>query len=745
MPVAIWRSPYALSSTLAGSQLLSADAFIKLPGGGFLAVTRDTNGGDHADLRRFAADGTPLGTEVSFASGSGAPNEPPSLGQMADGRIVATWKTNFGAVSVRFLDAEGTPMGSAFSVPSMAAGTFDKAQIVGLAGGGFALAGESTSNDPGDPGGGIRYQVFGANGAAIGTPALANTTLTSNQGNATVVALANGGFVVAWNSADTGDGMEGCVRLRRFDATGTPAGADAILNTTSANAAFDPELATLADGRIIAVWGNSGTPFRGRFLSSAGVPEGTDFQLDMEASGAPTVLSAVTALQDGGFLMTVVDSVGSVRTRVFNVNGVPSGTTLVVATSGGDAIIEVTATELADGRVAIGWTSQSPSFDLESRVAIVDPRPFEFTLVHANTVSYGSESTNLVNGTTGADTVFLMGGNDTVHGNDGDDLLYGGAGADTLNGDGGNDFLVGGLGGDALNGGSGFNTASWQNETQGAMINLTNQSFNGFAAAGDTLSSINAYYLTEFGDSFINGAAGGYIYGFGGGDILTGGSGSEFIDGGLGGDTINGGPGFDYASYANAASAVTVNLITPASNMGEAAGDAISNIEAFYLSAHADTFVGQTGQNVVFGGGGADTLFGGVNANDWLFGEGGNDFLSGGVFNDLLSGGAGADTYAFASWVGNGIDSILDFTTGSDKFQLSGSGFGLLPGAAIVNGVNFFAAASPFAASAQGTLLYATGVGILYYDPDGSGAGAAIALAQLLGAPSLSAGDFAVV
>ncbi|MGC5198298.1 hypothetical protein ACLD7X_016095, partial [Aphanothece microscopica RSMan92] len=119
-------------------------------------------------------------------------------------------------------------------------------------------------------------------------------------------------------------------------------------------------------------------------------------------------------------------------------------------------------------------------------------------------------------------------------------------------------------------------------------------------------------------------------------------------------------------------------------------------------------------------------------------------FLSGGNFDDLLSGGAGADTYAFASWVGNGFDSILDFTSGQDRFQLTGSGFGLLAGTAIVNGVNFIAAASPFATSAQGTMLYATGFGILYYDPDGSGAGAAIALAQITGAPVVTAEDFMV-
>ena len=36
-----------------------------------------------------------------------------------------------------------------------------------------------------------------------------------------------------------------------------------------------------------------------------------------------------------------------------------------------------------------------------------------------------------------------------------------------------------------------------------------------FAAAGDTVTNFEAYYLTNSADSFTNAGAGGYIYGFG--------------------------------------------------------------------------------------------------------------------------------------------------------------------------------------------------------------------------------------
>lgn len=357
---------------------------------------------------------------------------------------------------------------------------------------------------------------------------------------------------------------------------------------------------------------------------------------------------------------------------------------------------------------------------------------------------WGGAGSDSLNGDFGDDLIEGGANNDTLDGGFGNDLLFGGEGTDTVLGSGELDFIDGGLGADSMSGGDGFDSVSWYSSSIGVAVNMSSQLLNDFGAAGDQLGGFEAYYLTEFGDVFTNDGLGGYVYGFGGADVLIGGTGTDFLAGGAGGDTINGGAGFDYTSYGNAASGIRLDFTNMATNTGEAAGDQVSNVEAFYLTAQNDVFIGQSGQNIVFGGDGDDQLNGGLGANDWLFGEAGNDFLSGGSLDDLLAGGAGADTYAFASWVGNGFDSILDFVSGQDKFQLTGSGFGLLAGTAITNGFNFVAGAAPAATGARGTLLYATGTGILSYDPDGTGAGAAIALAQILGAPTLVAGDFIV-
>jgi Ca2+-binding RTX toxin-like protein len=66
----------------------------------------------------------------------------------------------------------------------------------------------------------------------------------------------------------------------------------------------------------------------------------------------------------------------------------------------------------------------------------------------------------------------------------------------------------------------------------------------------------------------------------------------------------------------------------------------------------------------MFGGGGADTFIGGA-MGDLLHGAGGAD---------TLTGGGGADTFQYRSTSDTGIgssDHILDFTSGTDKVDLS--------------------------------------------------------------------------
>jgi Ca2+-binding RTX toxin-like protein len=136
------------------------------------------------------------------------------------------------------------------------------------------------------------------------------------------------------------------------------------------------------------------------------------------------------------------------------------------------------------------------------------------------------------------------------------------------------------------------------------------------------------------------------------------------------------------------------------------------------------------------GDGGANSLTGTVN-NDTLIGLAGNDTLTGSM---------GADRFVFntALNAGTNVDTITDFSSGTDKILLDH-----LILTALTTGT---LAASSFVAEAGATahdgndyLLYDTTTGNLAYDADGTGAQAAVLFATLTGHPGLVAGDLAGV
>ncbi len=105
------------------------------------------------------------------------------------------------------------------------------------------------------------------------------------------------------------------------------------------------------------------------------------------------------------------------------------------------------------------------------------------------------------------------------------------------------------------------------------------------------------------------------------------------------------------------------------------------------------------------GGDGADTLFGGV-GDDTLTGGFGNDVLEGGAGIDILTGNDGGDFFFFGApsdgvavssniaFQFGGQDVITDFVSGTDKIEISNTGFSL--GGSLINNTNFFIINSQF-------------------------------------------------
>ena len=132
-----------------------------------------------------------------------------------------------------------------------------------------------------------------------------------------------------------------------------------------------------------------------------------------------------------------------------------------------------------------------------------------------------------------------------------------------------------------------------------------------------------------------------------------------------------------------------------------------------------------------------------------LKGGSGHDRLDGGSGRDTLYGGSGKDAFLFtvAPSAGN-LDSLRDFSPKDDAiwlenklFQGIGSGSLAKPKTMLAEAFHLGTAA----ADAQDRILYDQGSGSLFYDPDGTGAAAAVRFAVIATKTALTHADFLVI
>ena len=131
-------------------------------------------------------------------------------------------------------------------------------------------------------------------------------------------------------------------------------------------------------------------------------------------------------------------------------------------------------------------------------------------------------------------------------------------------------------------------------------------------------------------------------------------------------------------------------------------------------------------------------------------GGAGNDVITGTAFADVLKGGAGIDTVTLGTGADtlvfnslSGIDTIADYNPTDDLIQLAKSAMaalgtvGGLTDAEFESGVGLTAAVD-----ATTRIFYNETTGDLFYDADGSGAGAATQLATFSNKPTLTHNEF---
>ena len=288
-------------------------------------------------------------------------------------------------------------------------------------------------------------------------------------------------------------------------------------------------------------------------------------------------------------------------------------------------------------------------------------------LVNGNqTLTMGDALSNELYGSTGADQIFALAGDDLVFGNaggdeiysgSGNDVIYGGSGGDTIKSGNGDDYLDGGTGADLLFGGLGDDTYVVDDEND-----LVFESISSAAGGFDTIISdislslpdnIEAIEVIGEADLNIEGNAldnilignigSNNLAGGDGNDVLVGGAGNDVLDGSYGRDQMLGGEGDD-TYYVDSRSDIVTEGFDNGYDIVYAAVTTVlsSNVEKLILVGDADIsgggnaldnhIIGNAGSNLISGGLGADTMEGGLGNDIYVISDTGDQIIDlGGV------------------------------------------------------------------------------------------------------------------
>lgn len=389
----------------------------------------------------------------------------------------------------------------------------------------------------------------------------------------------------------------------------------------------------------------------------------------------------------------------------------------------------------------------------------------------ADVVFLGDVATDFTINLYAGDDVFTGGAlNDMVDGGLGNDKLTGGDGTDSLTGGDGADTIDGGLGGDDLFGGKGNDTffvddaLDFVFETDNAAgggVDLVNSSVSFtlgnymerlvltgtdvIDGVGNTLA--NRITGNSASNELVGNGGNDSLYGKGGSDALLGGAGNDTLDGGLGADSMAGGSGSDIY-YVND----LLDTASEANGLSDAGGtDLVKSSVSFQLGDYIEKLTltgtaaidgtGNAKANTIVGNSAANVLAGEA-GNDIIVAGGGSDQIHGGAGANTLNGGNGSDLFIFDVLESGSLkDTIKDFVAGADAIAIDMTVFN-----SFGTDVEGFADATRFttgtaATTADQRLVYNTGTGTLYYDADGSGSGAQVAIAYLENKAALTADD----
>jgi len=261
------------------------------------------------------------------------------------------------------------PIGDEFMVNSHTTGSQERPSISPLINGGFVITWQSENQD-GD-GFGIYAQRYQADGSPNGAEFQVNSYTSNNQMFPAVSGLNNGGFIITWQSnGQDGDG-DG-IYAQRYHANGNSDGAEFQVNTYTTNNQSWPSPSRLNNGSFIITWqskdqdGNDYGIYAQRYLEN-GVRDGEEFQVNSYTNYQ--IRSSISSLNNGGFIITwssyQQDGSGhGIFAQRYQEDGVRDGEEFQVNSYTTGFQTESSVSGLSDGGFIIVWVSTNQDGDL---------------------------------------------------------------------------------------------------------------------------------------------------------------------------------------------------------------------------------------------------------------------------------------------------------------------------------------------------------------------------------------------
>lgn len=449
----------------------------------------------------------PMGTSFLLNTDSVNYQYDPSTIGLADGGFISAWMTVDAVTFVRSVHGQlFSPSNSKVGAEFLIAATGMAPSVAQLSNGDLIVTTQTLNS-------GIELRHFNHLGNQIGVVVQVNTygaVLTNPYGGGTqeapkITALANGGYVVVWQSDDSvhswattygadnnGYGVYG----QRFDALDNKVGGEFKVNTYVNSTQSAPSIASLNDGSFVVVWQSIGQDvstgpvgtygiYAQRF-GSDGAKLGSEFGVNT-TTNMEQKNPSITHLSDDS-LMVVWESnainSGDVYGQHLATDGSLIGSEFKISSSDNSISSSApTTTALSDGNYVVTWLSTNNFGQIvaKGQLFLVDGTKISTEFVinenYPNrqsavaledggfVVTWGTPSTaqdiyaqhygtNSFYQLTGTDTNNYLSLNSTTR----DFKLNGLGGDDVLKGASGNDLLTGGLGRDSLTGGLGADT-----------------------------------------------------------------------------------------------------------------------------------------------------------------------------------------------------------------------------------------------------------------------------------------------